>query len=221
MGSLKRLTPLLVMLGLVVAACTSASPSPGGSAGGSGGGGSLSGQSVRVLGTWTDVERLSFMAMVKPWEDLTGATVNYQGTRAINDILAAGLASNVLPDLAGLPGLGQMKEYVTAGALQPLDGVLDTATYASENSPGLAKLGQDSIVGHEIGDEIRSSTFSVSETLNQVANVAGGLAGVLVSMLDNGQAGLAIAAGAMVVALVLLVVRRRQRVRARGLSPQP
>ena len=54
----------------------------------------------------------------------------------------------------------------------------------------LAKLGQDSIVGREIGDEIRSSTFAVSETLNQVANVAGGLAGVLVSMLDNGQAGL-------------------------------
>jgi MFS family permease len=79
----------------------------------------------------------------------------------------------------------------------------------------LAKLGQDSIVGSEIGDEIRSSTFSVSETLNQVANVAGGLAGVLVSMLDNGQAGLAIAAGGLVVALVLLTVRRRQRVRTR------
>src|SRR5450756_1411776 len=77
----------------------------------------------------------------------------------------------------------------------------------------LAKLGQDSIVGNEIGDEIRSSTFSVSETLNQVANVAGGLAGVLVSMLDNGQAGLAIAAGGLVVALVLLIVRRRQRLR--------
>ncbi|HEX4288606.1 MAG TPA: MFS transporter [Trebonia sp.] len=80
----------------------------------------------------------------------------------------------------------------------------------------LAKLGQDSIVGREIGDEIRSSTFSVSETLNQVANVAGGLAGVLVSMLDNGQAGLAIAAGGLVVALVLLVVRRRQRARLNG-----
>ena len=40
----------------------------------------------------------------------------------------------------------------------------------------LAKLGQDSIVQREIGDEIRSSTFAVSETLNQVANVAGGLA---------------------------------------------
>jgi MFS family permease len=79
----------------------------------------------------------------------------------------------------------------------------------------LAKLGQDSIVGREIGDEIRSSTFAVSETLNQVANVAGGLAGVLVSMLDNGQAGLGIAAGALAVAAVLLVVKRRQRVLTR------
>ena len=86
----------------------------------------------------------------------------------------------------------------------------------------LAKLGQDSIVQREIGDEIRSSTFAVSETLNQVANVAGGLAGVLVSMLDNGQAGLAIAAAGLVVALVVFIARRRQRVRltARAM-PQP
>jgi hypothetical protein len=75
----------------------------------------------------------------------------------------------------------------------------------------LAKLGQDSIVGREIGDEIRSSTFAVSETLNQVANVGGGLAGVLVSMLDNGQAGLAIAAGGLAVGTVLLVARHRRK----------
>jgi MFS family permease len=84
----------------------------------------------------------------------------------------------------------------------------------------LAKLGQDSIVQREIGDEIRSSTFAVSETLNQVANVAGGLAGVLVSMLDNGQAGLAIAAAGLTIALVTLIGRRRQRVRvASGAMP--
>jgi MFS transporter len=86
----------------------------------------------------------------------------------------------------------------------------------------LAKLGQDSIVQREIGDEIRSSTFAVSETLNQVANVAGGLAGVLVSMLNNGQAGLAIAAAGLVAALFLLLARRRQRVRlAARAMPQP
>jgi hypothetical protein len=87
----------------------------------------------------------------------------------------------------------------------------------------LAKLGQDSIVQREIGDEIRSSTFAVSETLNQVANVAGGLAGVLVSMLNNGQAGLAIAAAGLFVALVVLISRRRQRIRvaASAMPPQP
>jgi MFS family permease len=87
----------------------------------------------------------------------------------------------------------------------------------------LAKLGQDSIVQREIGDEIRSSTFAVSESLNQVANVAGGLAGVLVSMLNNGQAGLAIAAAGLTLALVVLIARRRQRVRIAEstLPPQP
>jgi MFS family permease len=78
----------------------------------------------------------------------------------------------------------------------------------------LAKLAQDSLVQREIGDEIRSSTFAVSETLNQVANVAGGLCGVLVSMLDNGRAGLAIAAALLTTALVLFVLRRRRRVLA-------
>jgi predicted MFS family arabinose efflux permease len=76
----------------------------------------------------------------------------------------------------------------------------------------LAKLSQDSIVQREIGEEIRSSTFSVSETLNQVANVAGGVAGVLVSMLNNGQAGLGIAAAFLAVAFFLLISRRRRRV---------
>jgi MFS family permease len=85
----------------------------------------------------------------------------------------------------------------------------------------LAKLAQDSIVQREIGDEIRSSTFAVSETLNQVANVAGGLLGVLVSMLNNGQAGLAIAAALLAAALVLMVVKRRRRVLAQRVAPEP
>src|SRR5262249_12641789 len=87
-------------------------------------------------------------------------------------------------------------------------------TFTAALAAGLAKLALDSIVQREIGEEIRSSAFAVSETLNQVANVAGSLAGVLVSMLDNGEAGLAIAAACLTAALVTLVARRRRRIPA-------
>ena len=100
-------------------------------------------------------------------------------------------------------------------------GAVIAVAFAAILCASLAKLAQDSIVQREIGDEIRSSTFAVSETLNQVANVAGGLTGVLVSILDNGQAGLAIAAALLTAALVLLVARRRRRVLAQRANPEP
>ncbi len=78
----------------------------------------------------------------------------------------------------------------------------------------LAKLALDSIVQREIGEEIRSSTFAVSETLHQLSWVAGGLAGVLLSVPANGIIGLSIAAAGLAAALFGLVARRRRRRRA-------
>ena len=105
---------------------------------------------------------------------------------------------------------------VTAvGAWFPSLIALITVAFTSALAAGLAKLALDSTVQREIGEEIRSSAFAVSETLNQVSNVAGSLAGVLVSMLDNGQIGLAIPAAALTAALVVLVSRRRRRVLGR------
>jgi hypothetical protein len=43
----------------------------------------------------------------------------------------------------------------------------------------LSKLALDSTVQQEIGEEIRTSAFAASETLNQLSWVAGGLAGLL------------------------------------------
>ena len=97
--------------------------------------------------------------MVKPWETDTGNTVKYQGTRSINDILAAGIPTGVLPDLAGLPGPGQMAEYAKAGALQPLDDVLDVSTYTSETSAGLVALGKAQ--GHTYGVFIKAALKGV------------------------------------------------------------
>jgi hypothetical protein len=71
-------------------------------------------------------------------------------------------------------------------------------------------------VQREIGEEIRSSAFAVSETLNQVSNVAGSLVGVFVSILNNGRVGLAIPAAGLTAALVLLGTRRRRVLAQRG-----
>lgn len=113
------------------AGAESAAPSSGGQIGGV----------VTVIGTWGGSEQDSFLAMVKPFEDATGIDVQYTGTRDINTVLSTGVASGILPDVAGLPGPGQMTEWAKAGALKPLDDVLDTATYTAETAPALVKLG--------------------------------------------------------------------------------
>jgi alpha-glucoside transport system substrate-binding protein len=119
----------LVVIALVMAACGTSTTSDA--------------KTVTVIGTWTGDEETAFRAMVKPWEEETGNTVKYQGTRSINDILAAGVPTGVLPDLAGLPGPGQMAEYTKAAfPLQSLDDVLDIDTYTSETSPALVELGK-------------------------------------------------------------------------------
>jgi alpha-glucoside transport system substrate-binding protein len=149
----RMFTPFMV-LGLILAACTAGS-SPLAGGGSPGASENLNGQSVTVIGTWTDAEQIAFLAMVHPWEQQTGATVKYTGTRSINDILAAGLRTGVLPDLAGIPGPGQMKEYVAAGKLKPLDDVLDVATYTKETSPGLVALSK--VDGKTYGVFIKAS----------------------------------------------------------------
>ena len=81
------------------------------------------------------------MAMVAPWEDADGAKVKYTGTRDINTVLTTGVASGVLPDLAGLPGPGQMAEYAEAGSAQAARRRARHADLHEETAPALVDLG--------------------------------------------------------------------------------
>ncbi len=99
------------------------------------------GGSLTVVGTWSGDEQTSFLTMIQPWVNQTGVQVKYTGTRDLNAQLAQGIQTGNLPDLAGLPGPGQMAEYQTAGKLVKLDDVLDITTYKANNSPGLVDLG--------------------------------------------------------------------------------
>jgi MFS transporter len=85
----------------------------------------------------------------------------------------------------------------------------------------LVKLALDSIVQREIGEEIRSSTFAASETLHQLSWVAGGLAGLLMSLTNSGVAGLTVAASGLALALTVLLLRRRRRILGNRRLAQP
>jgi hypothetical protein len=78
----------------------------------------------------------------------------------------------------------------------------------------LAKLALDSIVQREVPEEVRSSTLAASETIHQLAWVAGGLAGLAMSITNSGVAGLAVAAAGLAVTAALLVASRRRRILA-------
>ncbi len=91
---------------------------------------------------------------------------------------------------------------------------------AAAISQTLVKVGLDSILQREVPEEKRSSAFAFSETVHQLALVAGGLLGLLFSLTGSGFAGLTIAAAALALALAWLLVTRRRRIsRARARPP--
>ena len=96
--------------------------------------------------------------------------------------------------------------------------------FVAATAQALVKLALDSTVQREVGEEIRSSTFAVSETLNQLSWVVGGLAGLALSLTSSGVAGLSFAAAGLAATLGLLVAGRRNRTLAaqrRRAAPQP
>src|SRR5438067_10715221 len=123
----------LVVLSLVVGACQQAATptSSGGKIGGT----------VSVLATWGGSEQESFLAMVKPFEDQTGVKIQYEGTRDLNAILTTRVQGGNPPDVAGLPGPGQMAQFAQAGKLVDLGGVVDQATLKDQYSDDWVKLG--------------------------------------------------------------------------------
>ncbi len=150
---------------LLAVACTAGSttpvpgtagPSPGGSPGASDpaptGPAATDelGGSVSIIGSWTDAEQESFLAMVQPWADRTGVQVDYVGTRDMQTQLTAAIEGGGagLPDLAGIPGPGLMVEWFEDGALKPLD-FIDVDAYMEAAPPGLPELGEvdDTLAG--------------------------------------------------------------------------
>jgi alpha-glucoside transport system substrate-binding protein len=118
-------------------------------------GGEKIGGSVTVLATWGGSEQESFMAMIKPFEDATGVKVEYTGTRDLNAVLTTRVQGGNPPDLAGLPGPGQMAQYAQQGELVDLSGVLDMSTFQNQYAKTWADLG--TVDGQLVGIFIKAS----------------------------------------------------------------
>jgi hypothetical protein len=86
-------------------------------------------------------------------------------------------------------------------------------------SQSLGKLALDAIVQREIGEEVRSSTFGVVETLLQLAWVFGGLLGLVMSLFAPGPTGIAVISAGMAFSFVWLLTARRRRLAA--VTPEP
>jgi len=96
---------------------------------------------VEVVGTWGSEEQASFEAMIAPWEQETGGTVNFTGTRDLTAILTTRIQADNPPDIAILPNPGYMQQLANAGNLIALNTFLDMTAINQQYSKGWVDLG--------------------------------------------------------------------------------
>ena len=90
-------------------------------AGGAGStGADISGESVDALGIWGADELTKFEAMVKPWEDETGAAMNFTGSRGHHGDADARVEGGNPPDIALPAEIGLFQHFAEEGKLTPL-----------------------------------------------------------------------------------------------------
>lgn len=88
--------------------------------------------SVTVLASWTGGEERAFRTgVLDPFQKKYRIHVSYQGSSALSQVLAADAEAGTPPDVAVLPGPGELADYAHQGLLRPLDGLIDTAEFGA------------------------------------------------------------------------------------------
>jgi alpha-glucoside transport system substrate-binding protein len=99
------------------------------------------GGTVSVLAVWGGQELEVFKEMVKPFEQQTGIKVQYEGTRDINAVLTTRVQAGNPPDVAVMPGPGQMAQFAKQGKLVDLGTVLDMTAIHDQYAQGWLDMG--------------------------------------------------------------------------------
>ncbi|MGW0498352.1 extracellular solute-binding protein [Streptomyces sp. NPDC003007] len=86
---------------------------------------------VTVLGPWTGKEEERFRGLMKA----AGIRVSYQGTPAQREVLLSRVQAGDPPDIAIMPGIGELAQYRAEKHLKPLDDLVEGLRYAGPWRP--------------------------------------------------------------------------------------
>lgn len=128
MTRLNRALLLVLALFLTAAGCGLSAP-----------GGSDEEPKVTILGPWTDDQERHFKEVL----DGFGIPYTYQGTAATREVLLAEVQAGNPPDIAILPGVGELVEYAEENRLQPLTGLYERDEYGNPWRPGAQGIADD------------------------------------------------------------------------------
>jgi alpha-glucoside transport system substrate-binding protein len=106
------------------------------------GGGATTGvKTVDLVTTWGSTELDSFKAVVAPFTQSTGITVNTESTRDLDATLTSRIRGNNPPGVAVLPNPGKMQELAAQKSLIALDSFLDMSAIHNDYSSAFIDLG--------------------------------------------------------------------------------
>jgi alpha-glucoside transport system substrate-binding protein len=98
--------------------------------------------SVKVMATWTGAEQASFMAVMKPFTDQTGITIQYEASRDQDALLTTRVAAGNPPDLAAAPSPTLLTNFAKTGKVISLNNVVDMTALQAQYSPSWISLGE-------------------------------------------------------------------------------
>ncbi len=134
MSGARKGVVLLVIVALAAAACGGSSKKSSTPTTTSSSGLPHIGGSVSVWAEWTSTEQQDFEAVLTPFEQQTGITVNYSGKGSNMDtVLEAAVAGGAPPDVALVPDPGTLRTLANQGKVQDLDPVI--GNYKSDYGP--------------------------------------------------------------------------------------
>ncbi|MEU3621236.1 ABC transporter substrate-binding protein [Amycolatopsis coloradensis] len=139
---MKRLLASVMALSLVAGGCSA----------------SADGETVVVLASWTGAEGDAFRQVLDAFKADTGIGYLYQGTRAVDQVLASDVQRGTPPDVAVLPNAGVLAKYQKSGDLLPLDDEVSAAVTRSFSPQWvtLQKIGTQKLYAVAVKADLKS-----------------------------------------------------------------